>query len=343
MSRPQLPSRRAFVAGLGALAASRVSSAAARTVAIATPETTRLEGYQFERILESPTHSVALGPKGDVAAIGEAAWLHRAGTKPQAFDRLPDPKVPLAGVRVYLGRDHLPRLLGFERRPTSSGAGDAFAIYRRFRKGTWIPAPKELGSLAEPDAGALEGVLGDDDPEIVVKVGKQCLVKRRTGWTPLPPLAGPAAYAIAGGEGWAYCRGQLLRFGKKAVEPIGTRGAFDDALALAAASPQALWALSSEPSGPPELFAFDGSNWRFEPCPVTHPHALASTGPQSLWVGGNEELSHWNGASWRRVEARAGDGKPLLHVQSIATRGDAELWIAASSGLWRGVRAAGAP
>jgi len=343
MSTPLLPSRRAVLGGLVAVVASRASTSAARTVALAKPETTPLQGYQFDRVLDHPVHSVALGPKGDVAAIGEAAWLHKAGSKPQAFERLPEPKVPLAGVRVYLGRDHLPRLLGIERRPTASGASDVFAIYRRFRKGTWIPAPKELGSLAEPDAGALEGILGDDDPEIVVKVGKQVLVKRRTGWTPLPPLAGPAAYAIAGGEGWGYCRGQLLRFGKKAVEPVGSRGAFDDARALAAGSPQALWALSSEPSGPPELFAFDGSNWRFEACPVTHPHALAATGPQSLWVGGNQELCHWNGTAWRHVDARAADGRPLLHVLDFAVRSDDEVWVAASSGLWRGVRTANAP
>ena len=343
MSSHRPLSRRALLAGLGALGASAAARASARTVALAKPETTPLEGYQFERILDTPMHAVALGPKGDVAAIGEATWLHRAGAKPHVFERLPDPKVPLAGVRVYLGRDHLPRLMGIERRPTASGSDERFAIYRRFRKGTWIPAPKELGSLAEPDAGALEGILGDDDPEIVVKVGKQCLVKRRTGWTPLPPLAGPAAYAIAGGEGFAYCRGQLYRFGKKAVEPVGTRGAFDDARALTAGSPQALWALSSEPSGPPELFAFDGSSWRFEACPVTHPHAIAANSSQSLWVGGNEELCHWNGTAWRHVDARAADGRPLLHVVDFATRGDGEVWIAAASGLWRGVRTATAP
>jgi hypothetical protein len=324
--------RRAFALGLAAIAISRAVSASARTIAPEPPETRSLAGLRFERVVEAAVHSVALGPKGDVAAIGEGAWLRRSQSNKPGFERLPDPKVPLAGASVYLGRDHLPRLMGSA--PNAAPEGGVVAIYRRFRNGTWIPAPKELGSLAEPDQGALEGILGDDDPEIVVKVGKQCLVKRRTGWTPLPALPAPGAYAIAGGEGWAHCNGQLLHFAKKAVVPVGSTSAFQRARALAASSPSAMWALSLEGSGRSELFAFDGQAWRFEPCPVAEPRAMTALPDGTLWLGGVGELCRWQSGSWQRAELRTADGTALGEVRSLAARNADAIWIASSTGLW---------
>src|SRR4051812_37945704 len=125
----------------------------------------------FTRIHSKPVLSAAVGtPPRAAVWSGQSVTMFDG---PQARE-LPAPTLPpRSTVELFFGRDNEPRLMGF----APSGAGGDVPVYLRFRQGAFRSEPSELGPLGAPH-GALYGVLGFADPEVVCRPRELCLVKR---------------------------------------------------------------------------------------------------------------------------------------------------------------------
>jgi hypothetical protein len=270
----------------------------------------------FQQVLGEKTHSIGFGKKS-VATLGAEVFVDRG----QGFAKLGPISKPTAELEIYFGRDEQPRIMGWE----TTDAGRR-AVYLRFRGGAWQNGASEIGKLGGPSPGALFGVLGYADPEVVCKESEGCIIKRLTGWTTIAAPERVAEVLLCNGQAWAHAAERVWKLGAKAFEPFGTAPTFSSADALWAHSERDVWIAEH---GSSSLHQFDGERWTKSPSPIAGPRSLWASGPAELWLAGDGGLARHDGKLWARVE-----GAPK-QATLITGRGDGAIWIAASTGVHR--------
>ncbi len=244
-----------------------------------------LDSVTFRRVLEVPIHSVAFAPSGRVAALGAEVWLGEPG----ALKQLPAPGPTLTDVHVYFGRDDQPRLMGSD--------GEQ-SVYYRWRGGRWQRAASEIGRLGGGKAAPLFGVLGNDDPEVVCKVGDACIIKRRSGWQTIDPPEGRPSVTLQRGTAWALYPASLLRLDKGGFRAFGAALPFSHATGTSATSDSDVWVVEGD-----AVHRFDGNSWTRTVAPVAGLAGVWAAGPSDVWVvgcGGRR--------AFRRTGVGAGEG-----------------------------------
>ena len=270
----------------------------------------------FERVLEARVHSIAFGKGASVAALGEAAYIERG----KGFSELPKLPRPSAHVSIYFGRDDQPRAMGFEEQN-----GEKLPVYLRFRAGAWQNGAAEIAKLGSPAPGALFGVLGWDDPEVVCKERELCIIKRLSGWTMIPVLE-LSPVVLCGGEAFAYSGEKLWKLAAKSFEPYGAQPTFRRADAVWRTPDDSVWVIEH---GASAIHRHDGKSWSRQASPIAGPRSVWASGTDDLFVAGDGGLAHFDGKSWARVEG-ASEGLTL-----VTGRAGGEPWLAARSGVYR--------
>lgn len=268
----------------------------------------------FSRVLEEPVHSLALGAKSRVAALGADAWLDDG----KGFRKLPRPKALAAEVQVYFGRDDQPRLMGH--------AG-AQGVYARFRKGAWERGADEIGKLGTTPMAPLFGVLGYDDPEVVCAPDRLCIVKSRSGWKMHSPPPGLPRVELCGGVAWAWDRAAVHRLHADGWHALDVKPSFSRAEHLWAVGDADIWLAEAEGS---RLHHFDGKTWTAHASPVTGPRRLWATSASDVWLAADGGAAHYDGKAWSRVEGPSGA------LVAVTGRSAHEVWLAGASGVWKG-------
>lgn len=273
----------------------------------------------FVRLRAEPVRQLATGKPPKLAVLSERQVLVLEDSE---WHTLP-PIVTGPGdleVQLFFGRDNQPRLMG-----ALQNAAEVTAYYRRFKGGRWQAEPSELGRLGSP-GGALYGVLGYADPEVVCRPGELCLVKRLSGWSTAPAHAAPVPIVLADETGFALHSTHIERLtpeGWRNLQPV-----------RAWQAPSALWVSPSgatwvtEP-GTHSLWVLHEGSWQRTEAPVSAPRALWGSSDTAIWLVGESGAVHYDGARWLCVPAVKG---PLTHVMPL---GEA-LLLAGPAGLWRG-------
>ncbi len=259
-------------------------------------------------------HSLAFGKDSRRAALGSDAWLDDG----KGWKKLPSPPGPLDDVHVYFGRDAQPRLMGF-----AGGTG----IYLRFQNGVWKSGASEIGRLGAGPPAPLFGVLGYDDPEVVCKVGEQCIIKRLTGWTTFDAPGGLFGVVLSRKLAWAFEGQRLLILEAKGWRAFAERPSFEHADAVWGPSETDVWVVEHASS---TVHHFDGKSWTRMASAVSGPRAIWSSSTTDVWVGADGGAAHFDGKGFRRVR-----GAPE-HVVIVNGGPMGEVWFAGGSGVWRG-------
>lgn len=276
-------------------------------------------GFTFQRVESTPARSLALGKPPKLALLGRGEALLFDGA---SFKRLPAPDTaaPELLVEIFFGRDDQPRLMGFRR---SLERSTLLPYYRRYKAGRFQPEPSELGPLAGPD-GALYGVLGHDDPEVVCRPGSFCLIKRTTGWGRAPAHAEPVRVVLAGGTAWALHRDRIERLERDAWVPLVPERPWVTPRSLFIDAEKSPWIVHGS-----EVTHLVGGRWESVASPLDGPLAISGTAPNDVWLVGVGGASHFDGKNWRRVPNVTG---PL----SLVARSGRDLWLAGEAGVYRG-------
>jgi hypothetical protein len=270
---------------------------------------------------EAPVRSLGIG-KRRIAVLGDSAWMRDGGKwREIAF---PEELRPKEGAdnqaRIFFGRDDRPRLMGIY-------AGDPIeAVYFRY-KGGWRKEPKEIGHLARKPTIPLFGILGHDDPEVVCKLGDQCIIKRLTGWTMVPAGDERLWVELSGTEAWGLGEHKLVKITNDGWKPHGGRAPFDKAGGVWGDAEGEVWV--SEPATD-RLHHFDGQTWSTHTSPIAEPRALWGTGPEDVWLVGEGGAAHYDGKAWAVVAGLEG---PLREIRGAP---DGTIWAAGASGTWMG-------
>ena len=277
----------------------------------------------WTRSHDAPVRSLGIG-KRRVAVLGDSAWMRDGGAWKEIAlpEKLQPPKRAHDRARIFFGRDDRPRMMG------SYDADTVEAVYLRY-KGGWRKEPKEIGHLARKPEIPLFGILGHDDPEVVCKLGDQCIIKRLTGWTMVK--AGDTRFwvELSGTEAWGIGPHQLVRMTNDGWVAHGGRAPF--------AEPGGVWgskqgeAWVSEPKSN-RLHHYDGKIWSTHPSPVKAPRGLWGEAPDDIWLVGDGGVAHYDGTAWSRVEGPKG---PLREIRGAP---DGVIWAAGESGTWMGVK-----
>lgn len=280
-----------------------------------------MDAGQWTRELDVPVTSLALG-EPRVAALADEPWLLESGKWRKV--PLPEALRPPGGARddarVYFGRDDRPRIMG-----ARHAAGGARQLYLRWKDGRWIEEKNEIAKLRDPPAAALFGLLGHADPEVVCKVGDDCIVKRRTGWKMLRAGATPFRVELHDGHAWALLDGAVARLDADKAwtrfappTPVGsTGGVFSHG--------NELWI--SEP-GANALHHLRDATWSRHDAPGARPRGMWGTGPSDVWLATDDGVARFDGTTWARVTGPTG---PLSEVFGR----DGEVWASGASGAWR--------
>jgi hypothetical protein len=283
----------------------------------AEPELPPLE-LQVERALAVSVSSVALGEGGRIAVLGDVPYLGDA----RGLHPLPLPPALRAkpnesdDVQIFFGRDNEPRIMG--NRHADSGET---SIYWRHTSNGWKDGREELGQLGASMRGALWGVLGNADPELVCRVGSLCIIKRTTGWTSAPAGSAPRRVALIEGVLWG--------LDQQGLANIDARGWSVVIPAPQWTKPRAFWALGGQAwvSTEQSLFHFQDSTWSELRVPVAQPAAFWGARPDSIWLVGKGGAARFDGHEWRN--------STLAGPLSVVTgRGETELWFGGDAGLF---------
>lgn len=280
-----------------------------------------LDGYEFERVLPEPIHTFALGNAPRISALGESAWI---------FDgkKWREAKVPShlktwsgspAGVRIFYGRDNQPRIMGWYLEGEAS-----VGVYLRHKVTGWQRDPGEQGRLGN-SRGALYGVLGEADPEVLCRPSDVCLIKRVSGWSQTPADDAPAWVQMSGG--------QVLKASAQGV----SRLVGDTWQQLAGDLPglpvTSLSASSSEVMGAAaggKAFRLVDGKWLAISTPHEQVRTLNFSAEGELWVGGSAGLCRQEGDAWSCAAEELGDVVQIEHDGQV-------LFVASSRGLYRAV------
>jgi hypothetical protein len=280
--------------------------------------------HAFERVLDKPIRSIAVGKPPRVAALADQPYLRDTdGWQPKPLP----PQHALGAqsrVEIFFGRDNRPRLMGTTA-VASDGSGTE-AIYLRLKAAGWQKEPSEIGRLGGKPAGGLFGVLGHDDPEVVCKVNDVCIVKRRTGWTTLPAGGGMPRVFMHDGAVHALHTDRVSVLGDAGWRDLPGPSPFTQATGLWG-KPGVLWVSVANENA---LYLREGEGWKRVASPVKEPRGMWGTSANDVWVTGQDGAGHYDGATWRRV---AGPEGPLEVVTGSA---EGTIWLGGRSGLWRG-------
>jgi hypothetical protein len=265
-------------------------------------------------------HSLALG-EPRVAALGDDPFLFENGTFRKVA--LPAKLRPAAGQRdegrIFFGRDDRMRIMGIRFRETGREQ-----LYLRHRDGEWKIERNEIAKLRDPPPEGMWGVLGHADPEVVCKIGDECIIKRRTGWKMIPAGKTSPRVELHAGVAYALREDGVERLeGDKRWVPLGAPAPFKGPGGVSPIGDE-LWV--SEPATG-TLFHLRDGKWASEPSPVGAPHGLFAASRTDVWLAGDAGLAHYDGATWSRV---AGPTGPLAEVQGR----EGEVWAAGQTGVW---------
>ena len=272
----------------------------------------------FTRIHSEPVLSAAVGtPPRAAVWSGQSVFLFDGA---QARE-LPAPTLPpRSSVELFFGRDNQPRLMGF----APSETGDDVPVYLRFRQGTFRAEPSELGPLARPP-GALYGVLGFADPEVVCRPRELCLVKRTTGWQRAPAHDAPAHVILRNDAVFALRADRIERLVERSWTPLEPARAFDHPLDAWLAPSGELWVVDSSADG---LFRLRSGRWEPVTSPIAEPRAVFGRSERALFVVGTNGAAEFDGHTFRCVSNVSGP----LHLAFAV--GDS-VWLAGESGVYR--------
>lgn len=271
--------------------------------------------------MDTAVSDFAVGKPPTVAA--------RHGERISVFDgrtwkELPPTDAPSSVTyALFFGRDNQPRLMGYE-----AGA-EPRAFYRRFKGGRFQPEPSELGPLGSA-RGALYGVLGFADPEVVCKPRELCLIKRISGWGRVPAHEVPVPVFLGRADAWAFMDHTLQHLDSAGFRDFSPSRRFE--------KPSALWA---DERGLPWVLD-DGALWRVSAdagwtrsaVPLASARALTGTKSSDVWVAGEGGAAWTNGTNFRCLRELA---VPLSGV----TQAGEDIWLWGTAGAFRVRRAAG--
>ena len=292
------------------------SAPASATVSVTLP-------FTFARVQAIAVSSLATGKPPKIAALGAGEAFVFDGASLSRIS-VPETLGSELSVEIFFGRDDQPRLMGY-RRTGGTGTGRAAPYYRRYKGGRFQPEPSELGPLAAPE-GALYGVLGHADPEVVCRPGQFCLVKRMTGWGRAPAHAEPVRILLAGPTAWALHRDRIERLDRDRWVALTPERAWDEPVSLFVDPSGALWVVEAKQNAVTRLL---GERWETMPVPLRAPRAIWGTASSDLWLVGEGGACHFDGRAWVLVQGVSGPLGLILHSPP-------NLWLAGGAGLFRG-------
>lgn len=274
---------------------------------------------------------LSLGVSPYVAFLSDQPWMYDG----KAWKELPLPAAMRAtaaqreAIGIWFGRDDKPRIMGARWDATESNpSAHSHPLYLRFRAGGWKPDPKEIGRLGSGKDAGMYGILGNDDPEVVCKVGDVCIIKRRTGWKTLPAMGELGRTWLCGSTAFVLDTSGMSRLGDAGFEKVAWE--FDGKgkeTAFWADTPQTWWVgVGSQDA----LYRYEAGTWSKVPSPVRSPAALWGSSPKDVWVVGADGAGHFDGRAWLRVKGLS------MALEHVAGRGTAEVWVGGKDGLWRG-------
>ena len=227
---------------------------------------------------------------------------------------------PGAQVELFFGRDNQPRIMGFG--PGAAGAEKP--VYLRYRQGTFRPEPSELGPLGSPH-GALYGVLGFDDPEVVCRPRQLCLVKRTTGWRRVPAHDAPVRVILRRGQVFALHADRIDRLADAGWSALEPARAFDHPSDVWVGTQGELWVVDGSKEG---VFRSSGGAWLAVASQVVEPRAIVGAHDSAVIVAGKSGATEIAGACVRPVSAVDG---PLHLALNVGT----DIWLGGAGGLYR--------
>jgi hypothetical protein len=272
----------------------------------------------FSRIHAGPVLSAAVGTPPRVAIWSGRTVSVFEGASPR---ELAAPALPAgATVDVFFGRDDQPRLMGF----APGAAGQPIPVYLRFRRGVFRPEPSELGPLAAP-RGALYGVLGFDDPEVVCRPNEFCLVKRTTGWGRVAAHDQPVKVVLRSGSVFALHADHIERLGKDAWSKVEPLHPFDHPLDVWLAPDGDLWVTDRSAVG---LHRLSNGRWEAMASPVSEPRAVFGPTTRAALVVGSNGAAEFDGTRFHCIPGVHG---PLLAALTVGK----DVWLVGESGVYR--------
>jgi hypothetical protein len=295
------------------------SSSLASAAPASVPKPLPLSSSAVEQVLSVPVTRIALGDGERIAVLGDPPQVGKG----RALHPLPLP----SGLRskpgeseqlgIFFGRDNEPRIMG--QRQTKAGE---VAVYWRHLPNGWRDGRDEIGQLGGTMRGALWGVLGGADPELVCRTGAVCIIKRTTGWTTVAAGATQRIVSLQGGALWG-----LDASGIAGIDKHGW------AVAIAApawSGPKAFWATEGEAwvSADRQLLHFESGKWQAVPSPVGEVYSLWGARRDSIWICGSAGAAHFDGQGFRTIAISG----PL---HAVLGRSDDEVWFAGDAGLFR--------
>ena len=286
----------------------------------ASAPTLELAATAFVKVHAGPVLSAAVGTPPRVAL-----WSGRSVTLLDGKNtrELPPPVLPPgANVEVFFGRDDQPRLMGFAPREP----GNEIPVYLRLKQGSFRPEPSELGPLAGP-RGALYGVLGFADPEVVCRPNDRCLVKRTTGWARAPAQQVPVRIVLRSGNVFALHAEHIERLGDAGWVPLEPARPFDHPLDVWPSPNGELWVVDRSTTG---LARLRGAAWEVIASPIREPRAVFGRTEHAMLVVGSNGAAEFDGSRFRCSRDVEG---PLALAFAVGN----ELWVAGESGVYRSV------
>jgi hypothetical protein len=279
--------------------------------------------WTFTKIRTDAATSLAVGTPPKAGVLG--------GRRAAVFDGerwrdLPDVPLPpnTIAAALWFGRDNEPRVMGYSG-PDSQNVAPLRPIYLRYKQGRWAPEPGELGRLGAP-VGALYGVLGFQDPEVVCRPTSVCLIKRTSGWTSIPAHSAPVHVLLAGATAWA--------LEEHRVQRLAPSGFVELEPARPWQNPRGLWADADNvwvsEANPPRLYRLRAAAWSAFDVPIREPRALWGDASGGVWLAGDGGVAYFDGAAFRVVTELPG---PL----ALIVPNGKELWLAGAAGVFRGV------
>src|SRR5690606_20747850 len=140
--------------------------------------------------------------------------------------------------------------------------------------------PAELGRLGNT-RGALYGILGEADPEVVCRPGEICLIKRVSGWGQTPADALPAWIQMAGAHVFKVTDSEVHQLIKDSWVSEMDEVPAGDVTNVWGDGQGALYLIAGG-----QLFGNEDSKWASVKTPFDSCRAVAGQTDGKIWVGG---------------------------------------------------------